>query len=674
MKFQIKQLILWPRDVNLPSRRVKFELGKVNVITGASRTGKSAVIPIIDYCLGSDECSIPVKTIRDTCSWFGIIVALEGQEMLLARREPGELKATGEMYFKIGTEIAEIPNSFPQPSGMTNQPTVKAILNDLAGLSNARLSTDTENRFDSRPGFRDLVAFVFQPQNVIANQDVFFFKVNTYAHRERLKRLFPLVLNAITPEILVKQQEHARLQLLLRIKERDLEAMTKTTQDWTSDLRGHISKAMELGLLAPIATENLARDEMLRLLQQVVLRTDITLEMTADTISSAASELASLDTAEAVYSKALSTLRRRLVEMDRLRSSSKEYGDGLRIQRDRLQISTWLSSRQSDHSQCPICGTGMPEPTQQLLRLTQSLGHIEKSIGQTGEVPVVLDRELQKVRAEIDEQAAELRAVQTRRTQLSMESESAREHGFRLQDANRFVGTLEHALELHRKVGVDSALVAEIEDLRSQVNSLSKDLNSHAIEEKKDRALAIINANAGKLLPNLDSERPNDPISLQTDELTIKVIGADRADFLHEIGSGSNFLAYHVAVVLGLQQFFLSLKHSPVPSFLVFDQPSQVYFPKKLVFKDDEEQPEQKYNDEDIAAVRKTYRVIGDVVEAAAGKLQAIILDHAPEGVWGNLSSVVLVEEWRDGIKLVPLDWLAPPNEASTIDLANPSA
>src|SRR6218665_3498481 len=43
-------------------RRLQFDLGKVNVISGASRTGKSAVIPIIDYCLGSSTCSIPVAS------------------------------------------------------------------------------------------------------------------------------------------------------------------------------------------------------------------------------------------------------------------------------------------------------------------------------------------------------------------------------------------------------------------------------------------------------------------------------------------------------------------------------------------------------------------------------------------------------------------------------------
>ena len=61
------------------------------------------------------------------------------------------------------------------------------------------------------------------------------------------------------------------------------------------------------------------------------------------------------------------------------------------------------------------------------------------------------------------------------------------------------------------------------------------------------------------------SERPNDPISLETNDLTVKVTGLHRDDYLSEIGSGSNWLAYHVAVLLGLHQYFMTLEHNPVP-------------------------------------------------------------------------------------------------------------
>ena len=48
MFFQIEKIIIWPRNTVFPPRVLSFSLGKVNVITGASRTGKTAIIPIID--------------------------------------------------------------------------------------------------------------------------------------------------------------------------------------------------------------------------------------------------------------------------------------------------------------------------------------------------------------------------------------------------------------------------------------------------------------------------------------------------------------------------------------------------------------------------------------------------------------------------------------------------
>jgi len=59
-----------------------------NVITGASQTGKSAIVPIVDYCLGSGKCSIPTGVIRNTTEWFGVVVGTDKGQLLLARREP----------------------------------------------------------------------------------------------------------------------------------------------------------------------------------------------------------------------------------------------------------------------------------------------------------------------------------------------------------------------------------------------------------------------------------------------------------------------------------------------------------------------------------------------------------------------------------------------------------
>jgi hypothetical protein len=57
--------------------------------------------------------------------------------------------------------------------------------------------------------------------------------------------------------------------------------------------------------------------------------------------------------------------------------------------------------------------------------------------------------------------------------------------------------------------------------------------------------------------------------------------------------------------------------------------------------------------------VRMAFQVMGTVVLGARGRLQLIVLDHAPREVWGDIQGVVGLPEWRNGVKLVPMEWLA---------------
>ena len=112
MYLQVVKLVLWPRDKAFKPRVVPFSTGMVNVISGASKTGKSSVIPIIDYCLGADRCAVPVRTIRKACSWFGVLIQTSEGEKLLARREPGDQAGTGDMFI-----LARCNLSLNEPAG-----------------------------------------------------------------------------------------------------------------------------------------------------------------------------------------------------------------------------------------------------------------------------------------------------------------------------------------------------------------------------------------------------------------------------------------------------------------------------------------------------------------------------------------------------------------------------
>lgn len=78
-------------------------------------------------------------------------------------------------------------------------------------------------------------------------------------------------------------------------------------------------------------------------------------------------------------------------------------------------------------------------------------------------------------------------------------------------------------------------------------------LSEHEIGRKLENALDTIQGISSRLIPQLDGEWPDAPIRLVIQDLTVRVIRETRDDFLWEIGSGANWLAYHVALSLALQ-------------------------------------------------------------------------------------------------------------------------
>ncbi|MFD2144953.1 hypothetical protein [Mucilaginibacter antarcticus] len=106
MEFRIKSIFLIPKDKHKETRIIEFDLHKVNVITGGSEKGKSALIAIVDYCLGSGKCRIPTGKIRIYTEWFGIHLILSNeQEIIIARKEPGDHISSGDMFLREGNDL-----------------------------------------------------------------------------------------------------------------------------------------------------------------------------------------------------------------------------------------------------------------------------------------------------------------------------------------------------------------------------------------------------------------------------------------------------------------------------------------------------------------------------------------------------------------------------------------
>jgi hypothetical protein len=501
------------------------------------------------------------------------------------------------------------------------------------------------------------MAFTFQPQNIVANPDVLFFKADTYEHREKLKTIFPYVLNAITPAVLAAQHELEGVRRDLARKLRELETIRNTSARWLAELQAWVLRARELGLI-PSAESNTAndREQMIALLRAAVVKKEALTIPSPVAIEEAMQELIQLGREEQEVDGRLRAHRRRLAEMSKLKDNVESYQRAMGIQRDRLSIAKWLRSLQDLQRVCPLCEQTVTAGQETLDQFVEALSRIESDAARISSATSSFDRELVRVRRDIDLCVESLRAIGIRKGEVEARSGEAKSMSFRASEVARFVGRVEQGLEVHDSLSADNGLLNEVDELRSREEVLARTVAHADVQQRLTRALAKVALLASRSLPLLDTERPNDPLELSVTDLTIKVKGMQREDYLWEIGSGANWLSYHVVVSLALQQFFLD-SNDAVPGFLVYDQPSQVYFPRRLA-RSEAEDLDPTLADEDVEAVRKVFSVLARVVTDAQKRLQIIVLDHAGQDVWKNVSNVHLVEEWRSGLKLVPEAWL----------------
>ena len=82
MKSYIKSIIIFGK--NGEKRIVPLEQG-VNIITGESKTGKSALVEIIDYCLCSTRCTVPKGKITEFSYLYTLVMLIGDSTYIIAR-------------------------------------------------------------------------------------------------------------------------------------------------------------------------------------------------------------------------------------------------------------------------------------------------------------------------------------------------------------------------------------------------------------------------------------------------------------------------------------------------------------------------------------------------------------------------------------------------------------
>lgn len=629
MKFAIESIIIWPKNKQFDKRIINFSIDKINVLYGLSRTGKSAIIPIIDYCLASEKCMIPVDIIREKVDWYGVVIDTDNKKILLCRREPGPSNENiKRMHYEISDNII-IPNDVTENA---NREQVKEIINTLLGFSTERIS-ENDNNYSGRPSIRDAVSLLFQPQNIIANQNTMFYKTDKTEHRKRLTRLFPYFLRYETYEMIRLKNSLENIRIELKRKEKELKSIIDVSDNWKAEIDACLLKAQELGLINE--TMNcLDFKQKISLLRNISSESDAERERVFD----ANNKLSNYISEEKKLSMELGLLTKRRTTILQLQKDASLYKDSLEIQKNRLNISKFIKDlTESSNSHYKNLFTN-----QQIEDLCNALYFIENKYDYLNDNKGVFDKELVEIEKSISEITGRLKYLRT----IIKQSDT---NYFSNSDKSYFLGQLSAKIETFDAVNSDGELNDEVLKLRDKVGKLQSKLNSLQSINNEQLALNTISDYIGKYLKTLDVEKPDSKVVLDIEELTIKVANSNNNfDYLWEIGSASNWVSYHMSTLLSLQEFLQSDSTSPIPNFLIFDQPSQVYFPSGE-FEDGK--------DEDKKAVKKMFETMDLFMKNNNNNCQIIVLEHAGLDIWGNVENVHPIDKFDNDNKLIPKEW-----------------
>ncbi len=209
MSIQIKDIVLYSKRGE--RRIVELKPGKLNIIPGDSKTGKSALIDIVDYCLGGGTCGVPDGAIPKYADWYAVRLTDGLAQHFVARRGVAPGRSTGDAHYLTGKEI-EIPQA-EDLEATTNIAAVVARLERLVGI---RLHTheppEGHTRDPLTATLRHSLAFSFQPQNEITQRKHLFHNQGDNWVSQAIKDTIPYFLGAVDDNFVEKKGTATRTQ------------------------------------------------------------------------------------------------------------------------------------------------------------------------------------------------------------------------------------------------------------------------------------------------------------------------------------------------------------------------------------------------------------------------------------------------------------------------------
>jgi len=632
MNAYIKKIALFSKNGGM--REVPLDDG-LNIITGDSKTGKSALIEIVDYCLFSGRSTIPVGKIANFTELFCIILKTADKYLVIARPH-GKSSDRRKAYFSFeGSDDFLSSFSFTYFNNQSLRP-FKDVQQDVEqhlGLSvlDTRESRDESRSSAGKVTMRSFISLLFQHQNLIANKHSLFYRFDDYQKRKKTIDQFPILLGWVDAEYyrLKQQLENKNQQLSKEQKRQKSVDLNKAEQ--LERLRIPISQYYDS--IGYVLDQNITLTELKKIAVKLP-----NIPKTAEEDSDIKLLLSKLKSKRATLRNKLSEVNSLIDQMDSNSTEAHDYSSELS-----KIVSVSAVETKEDKIECPVCHHQTTEVEAIVKTINTSRNDLITELQHIGSYRKDNSEHLTQLIEKQDLYKKEIRTTSAEISNLEkidqniLKNQSLRETLMLLR--GRIEATLEQVLF---KSTLDKAPF-DIEELEQEITDLEKNLKGYDLDAKFEDANSFISKNMTRISQQLDFEKELTPGQMRFDLKTFEFYYVYEKDkiSLSEMGSGANWLACHLSLFLSLLHLSCKEKKSCIPSFLFIDQPSQVYFPKvtNIIVKD--KQVDLKIGegeltfDENIEQVKNIFRVILKeikIIKKGCGfSPQIVVMEHADE-------------------------------------------
>lgn len=642
---------------------VNFKKG-LNVVTGKSSTGKSALIEIFDYCFGSGENTIPKGVITTSAEIYYVALAVNEQDMVIAR----DPKITSKAFFRrVETfNSADIVRDYFSRTYFLPLVEFKKHLRgfflDIDDVDES-LATRANRRFNQKsatPSIRSFSSFMLQHQNLVANKHALFYRFDEKEKRDQAIEHTKIFLGLVDQKFFHLSQEKERLTADIRRLERQKETNKRTSESYKQKVGPVLS---QLYALMGFRDEPLLLEKVLRHPQDAKDQLDgiivpEKINHNSDAITERYNQLKLARNQKATELRKLqrqaSSINKHIQEEERFVDNVKQFSAPKHV-----HISASI---------CPFCHTEKDTLRESAEKLQRAITKVSGNLAQARPMKAKFESSLVDVQRNIEVVSRALtelsqQITEIEKTEKQLVEQKSLYESVLMQKARLF------ALLDTLNMADDTDLEKQIKDLNAQIKDINKDLKKYDVQKGLEHASAKVNGFMADIGGHFEFEASYKPINLcfsfETFDL-YHVTPENEKIYLRSMGSGANWLYCHVTLFLALHKYFAELGDKcSIPSILFLDQPTQVYFPNfnRDISESFEEQKSQEAEqrtkkerpvDEDIKAVENLFSRLSiycNELELNEGfSPQIIVTDHADNLTLSNgvlFESLVHGNRWR---------------------------